>query len=695
MKKSKRKYDLKRKKPLNKLVRENRKKLSEKIEKRYYILMIIIFILMTYLCIYIFNIQVVNNEKYNKKVEGLTEKTVYGKSSPRGRIYDRNHKLIVDNVPVKVIYYKKKPKVTTKEEIEIATKLEKVLDLDYNKITSKNLKIFYNILFKDKVNKKITKKEWKLLEERKLTNTDIYNMKLERISEEEINSLSEEQKNIAYIYYLMNKGYSYEEKILKNEEVTDEEYANVSENINELNGVGTRLDWDREYLYGSTFKSILGTVSDNGIPKELSANYLAKGYSLDDRVGTSYLEYTYENYLKGKKNKYKILSDGSYKLIEEGTRGNDIVLTIDIELQKEIDKILEKNIINAKKEPNTEYYNRSFVIITNAKNGDILAMSGKQAIKDGDSYKIVDYTPGILTSPVVIGSAIKGASHIVAYNNNALSIGEVRYDTCLKLKDTNEKCSWKHLGNVNDVSALALSSNTYQFLSAIKVGGGTYKYNAPLKINKKAFDIYRSTFEEFGLGVETQIDLPKESLGFKGTNKENGLLLDFSIGQYDTYTPVQLSQYITTVATGGSRLRPSLLSKVYTPDSNLQNEIYNRDTTILNKVDTKDKYMDRVKEGFRAVMTYGTGRGYIDEAYKPAGKTGTSQSFIDTNGNGKIDTETISNTFVGYAPYDDPEVTFTVISPDISHRLTESHYSSYVNKKITYEISKKYFEIYK
>ena len=695
MKKSKRKYDLKRKKPLNKIIKENRRKLVEKIENRYYILMIIIIILISYLTIYIFNIQVINNDKYSKKIETLSEKTVYGKTSPRGRIYDKNKNLIVDNKPVKVIYYKKRPKITIKEEIKIAENLEKVLKLDYEKITKKNLKIYYNILYKEKVNKKITEKEWTLLEERKLTNNDIYDLKLERITDKELETLSNKDKKVAYIYYLMNKGYSYEEKIIKNSDVTDEEYANISENINELKGVGTRLDWDRQYLYGDTFKSILGTVSDNGIPKELSANYLAKGYSLDDKVGTSYLEYTYENYLKGKKNKYKVLSDGTYKLLEEGTRGNDLILTIDINLQKEIEKILEKNILNAKKEPNTQYYNRSFVIITDSKTGNILAMSGKQAIKQGNSYKIVDYTPGILTSPVVIGSAIKGASQIVAYNNNALSIGEIRYDNCIKLKDTNEKCSWKPLGRLNDVSALALSSNTYQFLSAIKVGGATYKYNAPLKINKNAFNIYRNTFSEFGLGVKTGIDLPKESLGFKGTNKESGLLLDFSIGQYDTYTPIQLSQYITTIANSGNRLEPNLLSKVYSSKENLKEIIYEAKPKILNKVNTKDIYMNKVKEGFRSVMTFGTGIGYINEKYKPAGKTGTSQSFIDTNGDNKIDTETISNTFVGYAPYDNPEVTFTVISPDVSHRLSESNYSSYVNKKITYEISQKYFEIYK
>ena len=64
---------------------------------------------------------------------------------------------------------------------------------------------------------------------------------------------------------------------------------------------------------------------------------------------------------------------------------------------------------------------------------------------------------------------------------------------------------------------------------------------------------------EYGLGIKTGIDLPIESLGYSGSSHLPGHLLDFSIGQYDTYTPIQLSQYINTLANGGTRLKPYLL----------------------------------------------------------------------------------------------------------------------------------------
>lgn len=665
------------------------------IETRFNILIVIITLIIFVLLIGLFYVQVIRNDYYINRVNILQKTIIEGDSTPRGRIYDRNHRLIVNNVPVKTISYKKEKGTTTKQEISLAYKLEELIDVDYSKMTSNNLKNFWIKDNPDLAKQKITKKEWQKLEERKITKDDIEKLKLERVTDDDLKQYTDRDKAAAYIYTLMNKGYSYSEKIIKNKDVSDDEYALVSENLNELNGFDTKLDWKRDYLYGDVFKTILGSVSskESGIPYELKDYYLAKGYSLDDRVGTSYLEYQYEDLLKGQKAKYEVLTDSSYKLIEEGSRGKDIVLTIDIELQKAIEEILTRQILNTKNEPNTEYYNRSFVIVTNPKTGEILAMAGKQY----SNGKIIDYTPGITTSPVAVGSAIKGASHIVGYNNGGLQIGEYRDDACIKIAATPEKCSWQYLGYIDDIRALKYSSNTYQFNTAIKVGKGNYVYDQPLKIDTNAFNIYRKTFAEFGLGIKTGIDLPLESLGYKGNSLLSGHLLDFSIGQYDTYTPIQLSQYISTLANNGVRMQPYLLKQVYSPSKDGLNNLLSETKPItLNKVNTKQEYLDRVKEGFKEVLTAGgTGYGYIDLSYKPAGKTGTSQSFIDTDNNGIIDTETITTTFVAYAPYDNPTVTFTIISPDISHYGNYSNYQSMVNMKIAQEVSKKYFDIYK
>ena len=487
-----------------------------------------------------------------------------------------------------------------------------------------------------------------------------------------------------------------EEKIIKNKDVTEEEYAYVSENVDTLGGFNTKLDWERTYPNGDVFKSILGTVSSNnqGIPEELADYYLKKGYSMDDRVGISYLEEQYEDYLKGEKAVYRVNSDNTYELIKDGQRGNDIVLTIDLNLQSYLEELLTNEVLYTKNEYNTKYYNRSFAIISDPNTGEVLAMAGKQVQTASDgTYKVVDFTPGVVTLPVTPGSVVKGASMLVGYKYGAINIGTVLYDQCIKIKDTPEKCSWQTMGAINDIYALQNSSNSYQYQIAMKVGGANYRYNEALRIDESAFTKYRDMYASFGLGVKTGIDLPVESLGYSGKSTLPGHLLDFSIGQYDTYTPIQLSQYINTIASGGIRLKPYLLKEVYSPSTTgekLGDKIYTAETTVLGHVDVEDKYINRVKEGFNAVVTRGLGYGYMGSYYNSSGKTGTSQSFIDTDGDKVVDTETITTSFVGYSPADNPEMSIVVVSPDVGYG---DGYKSNVTKRISSQAVDKYFEL--
>ena len=687
---------------LNKVKHDSPKVLEDVILKRYIFIIVIIFLCFGIIGVRLFSLQILSRDEYTVSLERAVEKRVESTSAPRGRIYDRNYNLLVDNVAVKTIYYKKENNITTKEEVELAYKVADLIEVDYSSLTDYRLKNFWYVQNKENAKKKITDKEWKLNKERKLSDDDIVDLIFERISEEELSKFEDRDKEAAYIYYLMNKGYSYAEKVIKSKDITEKEYAVISENIDVLRGFNTKLDWERVYLYGDTFKSILGSVSSDtqGIPSELAEYYLDNGYSLADRVGISYLEYQYENYLKGTKAIYKVLSDNTYELVSEGKRGNDIVLTIDINLQKYLEEVLTSEVMNAKGEVNTEYYNRSFAVVSDPNTGEILAMGGKQIREreDGSRY-IVDYTPGIVTLPVTPGSIVKGASMLVGYKYGAINIGDTVQDDCIKIKDTPEKCSWKKLGLIDDVDALRMSSNYYQYLIAIKIGNGTYNYNEALKIDTDAFKKYRDMYSSFGLGVKTGIDLPVESLGYTGKSTLPGHLLDFAIGQYDTYTPIQLSQYINTLANGGTRLKPYLLKEVYSQSSNDEDMfgelIYKTDVKALGKVDVDSKYIDRVKYGFNRTVVDGLGNGYMGYYTNSGGKTGTSQSFIDTDGDNVVDTETITTSFVGYSPADNPKMSIVVVSPDISNSYGEVSYTSPATKRISAKIVNKYFEIYK
>ena len=693
-KKNNKKEIKKKNRPINKKKRDDGRSITEVVDRRYNILFVIVIIL--YLVIFgrLFFLQILKTDEYKEKLAISTEKTIESTSAPRGRIYDRNYNLLVDNEAVKTIYYKKLKGVTSKEEIELAYLIGDNINIDYSKVSDDRLKTFYYMGHYKECRKKITDEEWDLYNKRKLNDSDIEKLIYERL-DDEINEYNDRDKKAAYIYYLMNKGYSYAEKVIKNKDVTDAEYAYISENIDNLKGFNTKLDWERVYLYGDTFKSILGSVSSNsqGIPSELADTYLKKGYSLDDRVGISYLEYQYEDYLKGTKAKYRLLSDNSYELVSEGKRGSDIVLTIDINLQKYLEEVLENEVYNAKGEAGTNYYNRSFVVVSDPNTGEILAMSGKQVLeKDGSKY-IVDYTPGIVTLPVTPGSVVKGASMMVGYKYGAIDIGSHLYDECIKIKDTPLKCSWRTMGDIDDIYALQYSSNVYQYKIAIAVGKGKYEYNKSLSLDEDAFKKYRDMYAEFGLGLKTGIDLPVESLGYMGSSKLPGHLLDFSIGQYDTYTPIQLSQYINTIANGGKRLKPYLLKEVYKASDNgdkFGSLTYKAETDVMGTLSVEDKYINRVREGFSSVVQNGLGYGYMGYYTNSSGKTGTSQSFIDTDGDGKVDTETITSSFVGYSPSDNPKMSIVVVSPDIS--VPNSSQSS-VTKRISAQVVNKFFEL--
>lgn len=655
------------------------------------------------ICFFIITLKMGYMQLFNTKasianLNQLSTKTVYGSSMPRGRIYDRNYNVIVDNVGVNLISYKRESGMTTKDEVSIAYKLAEKLDVDYSALTDTELRKFWIINNEEEADKKITKEEKELYERRKLKATEIEALKIKRITLDELSAYGDVDKEAAYIYYLMNNGYYYDEKTIK-EGATDEEYAYVAQNLDDLKGVSISTSWQRSYPYGDTLRQILGNVSSSktGIPQELKSEYLNKGYSLNDRVGLSYLEYQYEDVLKGTKDEYEV-KNGVKELVKKGSRGNDIVLSIDINLQLELEKVIEEELIKAKKEANTAYYDHTSVVITDPKTGEILAMASKQITSTSDGYKISDYTTNILTGSDTPGSIVKGASMLVGYKTGNLKIGDVFYDKCIKFKNTPQKCSWStSLGALNDVTALEYSSNSYQFQLALKVAGVNYYYDMPIKIDDTALNTYRKIFNELGLGVKSGVDLPSETEGYKGKTSNAGLLLNYSIGQYDTYSVLQLSSYVNTIINDGERLKLNLLKEVReaTDSEELGKVKSSYEKQVLNTVDIDKVYFERVKEGFQSVMSGFLGRGYMGDSPKPAGKTGTSESFYDADLDGKVDTETYSKSFIGYAPYDDPVMSIVAISPHVSYKNGATTYTSNVNKRIVSRICNIFFENYK
>ena len=145
--------------------------LNKKIKNtRFIICFIFIYLLLSFSYI-----NIVKKDYYLTMLDKVTNTTYSTKNAPRGRIYDRNNNLLVDNKLKPVVYYLKSNKVTAEKEIEIANRLASLLDVNYSKLSIKNIKDYY-IATHDTDNL-VSNDEWDLFNNRKIDNDDMYNIK--------------------------------------------------------------------------------------------------------------------------------------------------------------------------------------------------------------------------------------------------------------------------------------------------------------------------------------------------------------------------------------------------------------------------------------------------------------------------------------------------------------------------------------
>ncbi|WP_026089214.1 MULTISPECIES: peptidoglycan D,D-transpeptidase FtsI family protein [Bacillus] len=615
-------------------------------------------------------VQIVHGQEYKEASEATTT-TKYTWNAPRGVMYDRNGKVLVSNEPIYTVTYTKTDADSNSNTLDIAKRLSKLITVSTDKVKDRDKKDYWIQINKDKAYDKLSDEEQK-----KLDDKEEYQLLLERITDRELASITEEEMQIYTIKSKMDQDTASVNRI--KEGLNTKEVAMINEHLDELPGVDIKLDSKRKYTYGDTFKQIFGKVAQ--IPAESADLYKANGYELDDLVGKSYLELQYEKLLQGKKEEQSFVSNrkGSVtdqSITKEGEKGKDVILTIDMELQQKVEQIIEDEL---KKESSAD---GAYVVMMNPKTGEIYSLAGKSR-KNG---KIEDEAYGTIQNAYAMGSTVKGATVLTGYQTGAIKPGQTFLDAPIKLNGTPVKKSYKNLGILNDIKALERSSNVYMFHIAMNIGNFDYSTKTGFKDPQKAYDTMRSSFAQFGLGIKTGIDLPNEATGYNGGVQKLGNLMDFAIGQFDTYTPIQLAQYVSTIANDGYRMQPHLLKEVRSPDHSEGETGELLDTfepNVLNRIDMKQEYIDRVQTGFRQVMSgsQGTATSYFkDASYNPAGKTGTAQV---SNGKGGYH---YNLTLVGYTPYENPEVAMAVVVPNVRSD------SSSINKNIGRRVLDAYF----
>ncbi|MED3962026.1 penicillin-binding protein 2 [Niallia taxi] len=661
-----------------------------------------VFLLFSALILRLGFVQIVYGDEYKRKLE-RTEDVTVDTSVPRGKIYDSTGKVIVDNSAKNAITYTNTG-VKSDEMLKTAETLAKYIDKDTKKVTERDKQDYWIMKHPDEAEALVTDKEKTALAEKYTDsdeyNSEVYKLQLDRITEDELKSISEDDLEVLAIYREFASGYKMTPHIVKNNDVTDKEMAVVSENLTSLKGVDTTTDWDRSYAFDNTLRSVLGSVSssEEGLPAESLSYYLSKGYSRNDRVGKSYLELEYEDVLKGQKEKIRTQTDSDGKetteVITEGKRGNDLVLAIDMELQQKVEDIIEKQLKSAKQMSGTKFLDRAYVVLMNPNTGDVLTMAGKRLVTENGKTKVQDDALGNMTTSYNVGSVVKGATVLTGYKYGAISPGTVINDTTVKIGDT-EKKSWTQMGPINDLTALMRSSNVYMFQTVMKIAGAHYVYGQPLSVDAEDFTTMRNAYAQYGLGIRTGIDLPNEQTGFKGTDTSvPGKLLDIAIGQYDTYTNMQLAQYISTIANGGNRMEPHIVKEIRSPiseDGKLGAIVDSIEPKVLNTVDAKSEWIERVQTGFKMVAQSPKGTAYTylsGKSYSPAAKTGTAEAFYDgpQKSNYKTLQEVMNLSLVSYAPSDNPEVAMAVLVPWA--------YNGSVDNKANLKIGEQVFDAY-
>ena len=660
------------------------------VNRRIFIFGIIICLIFAVVSVRLVFLQIRNQEDYAAKLENYSSQKQTD-STARGEMVDRNGKVIAKTVSSHNIVYFPPKDTTSEEQWKLAQTFAKDFKVDHKGMTNSDYQDLYMFLHKDEKGNKDSGKNLLSEQEKETLTAEEQEKKIRsRITMKMVNELADDDIKDAFSVYLsMRKLPNNQNKVIL-EDVDSDSVAKLMENKDKYRGFDVNLgSWKREYPYKDTLRDVLGsiTTSKQGVPSELRSYYEAMGYSLTDRVGQSGLEKQYEDLLSGTPRVSEISydSDGTAIMNEtsSGKNGYDLHLTIDVELQKKVDDILEDTLKKYAGTAGREKFKKAIVVLMNPQTGEIYAMSGKYLDEDG---KIQNYSSGAYLDAFASGSVVKGATVYMMLDQGIQTRYSTEQDEEMKIAGIPFKRSFNTYGTVNSIRALAVSSNVYMFKSVIKLAGGNYVYNQPLGITnemaQKTFKLMRNYYSMFGLGTKTGLDVPNEAQGFTGNTMNPGLLLDYSIGQYDNYTPIQLVQYAATIANGGKKVQPKLVNTA--TEVNTDYTVYENKTQVLSALPGSKEDLETIQMGFREVVA---GEHAIDPIksldVQVAAKTGTAEVEDFTNAS-----------LVGYAPYDkEAKVAFACSVPE-SATNDQSVAGNLCAYNIMPEVLKEFFKKY-
>ncbi|MGE5560639.1 MAG: penicillin-binding protein 2 [Chloroflexota bacterium] len=459
-------------------------------------------------------------------------------------------------------------------------------------------------------------------------------------------------------------------------DITPEMHTRIEEARYELPGVVVDVQPVRNYIYGEAAAQILGYVrqiSDSQL-KSLEAKGITD-YKMGDLYGQMGIENKLDAYLRGIDGGRQVEVDSMGRPIrivgeQIPVAGNDVTLTLDMDLQKVAEQSLRDSLANLQRQGYKAY--AGAVVVEDVRTGEILAITSLPSfdpnifngILTTDMYNQLFKNPlNPFNNRILTGTFAPGSTFKMAVAAAALEEGVVTPTETLFCSGSYKgKGCWVRSGHgrQNIVQALQNSCNVFFYQMGERLG--------PDRMAKYA--------KEFGFGQLSGIDVPGERAGvlpstaWKLQAKQSGLLsegqwwpgetLDMAIGQgYDAFTPLQLVNYVATLANGGTRRQPYLISQIRDPDGKVIQQTMPK---VLNQVSVSQETLNIVRQGMAAVASEGTAA-WVFKNYpiKVAGKTGTAETGRADKNNGW---------FVAYAPYDNPEIAVTVVVEGGGHGST-------------------------
>ena len=501
-------------------------------------------------------------------------------------------------------------------------------------------------------------------------------------------SVEDARKIIAIRYLISYKGYSNTKSLKIASNISEASLHQIKEQNTNLSGVEIQESSIRTYPYGNLASHILGRIGKIE-ENELKGN--EDTYNQNDIIGKAGIESVFEKYLKGKSGVKQIDMnvDGTTTneyVSKEAVSGSNVILTIDSKLQNITEQALKNNVEKIASGGFGKVYNADAgaAVVLNIKSGEVLAMASYPDYNPSDfvngintstwNYYINGATKPLENKAISAmyspGSTYKMATAIAGLESGAITTTEKINDTGVYKKYNSEWKCWIY-------SSYGYGHGRFNVSQAIKHSCNYFFYELGDRIG---IDTLAKYSYYLGLGHKTGIELTGEISGVLASTKiaeqehrvwNPGETISAAIGQsYNTFTPLQMAKYVAMIANGGKKLDVTIVKSIINADgSEVPRDEY--ETCVNEKIGTTEDdsedfsfnqdNVNAILEGMRGVTSESGGTAYSTFAnfnIEVGGKTGSAQTGVEGYTNAW---------FVGFAPFDDPEIAVVVFVRNGGH----------------------------